>query len=187
MTKQNGDRFDPQWFQQGSPTNTTYVETFPLDLAKDNCTIATTGVANAVRIGVNYGDVLTNFTFVTATTAAGTPTAGYACVRNAAGTVVATTADFGSTARAANTAFTVAFATPYLVTDSGLYYAEISFTAGTIPTLLGIAKVNAVANGAVTTSRPVRSVSHGSAVGATPPATVATPTTVANVPYFALT
>lgn len=172
---------------QGSPANTaTLAETFPRSLANGNLAIGASGVAHATRIAMQPGDIIRNITFVTATTAAGSPTAGYACVRNASGAVVATTADFGSTARAANTAYTVAVATPYLVTDGGLYYVEISFTASTVPTLHGRAVNNAVMNGAVITGMPVLAMTHGSAVGATPPTTVATPTTVANQIWFAI-
>lgn len=188
MTKQNGNRFDREWALQGSPTNTTFVETVSRTAVMSNCAIGATGVAHATRVPVNPGDVLSSITFIIATTAAGTPTAGYAAVRNSAGTVVAQTADFASTARAANTAYTVAFATPYLVTEAGLYYVEISFTATTVPTLAGVSLHNAaVSTGSSGIGQPVLAVTHGSGVGATPPATVATPTASASIPYLVLT
>jgi hypothetical protein len=139
-------------------------------------------------IALDFGDIVGKVTFVTAGTAAGTPTAGYVAVRNAAtGAVVAQSADLGSTARAANTAYTVSMATPYLVTAPDLYYVEISFTATTVPTLAGMALEDAVQAGALGLSLTPLNITHGSAVGATPPTTVATPTTVINRVYAAIT
>lgn len=187
MTKQNGPLYDEEYLRQGSPTNTTYAESFPRHQAASNIAIAATGVVHSSTIPLQYGDVAGALTFVTATTAAGSPTAGYAALRTPSGVVVATTADFGSTARAANTAFKVSFTTPYLVTEPGLYIIDISFTASTVPTLAGKSVIHATVAGAVVSGAPILAQTHGSSVGATPPATIATPTTVATLPWFAIT
>lgn len=187
MTRQDGPRINEEHLRQGSPVNSLFTATFPRTTTLGNTVIAATGVELAVAIPLQAGDVVTNITFVTATTAAGTPTAGYAALRSPAGALLAQTADFGSTARAANTAFTVALATAQLISTSGLYIVGISFTAGTVPTLSGVTHNNAVVCGALGLSMPVLAQSHGSAVGAVAPATIATPTTVATVPQFFLT
>jgi len=187
MTRQNGPFFDENYLRQGSPTNSTFAETIPRFLAGGNGAIAATGVVLSAGIPLQTGDVARNITFITATTAAGTPTAGFAALYSPAGALLAQTADFGSTARAANTAFTVALATAQLITVAGLYYVSISFTAGTVPTLRGLDLGNAAAAGAIGLSCPVLVQSHGSAVGATAPATIATPTTTAVIPYLAVT
>lgn len=187
MTKQNGPNYDEEYLRQGSPTNITLAESCSRADTIANVAIAATGVVHTTAIPLQAGDVVRNITFVVGTTAAGTPTAGYAALRTPAGVIVAQSADFGSTARAANTAYTVAMATPYLVTTPGLYLVDLSFTATTVPSLIGKALQNAVTAGAIGLSLPVLAQTHGSAVGAIPPATIATPTTVATIPYYALT
>jgi hypothetical protein len=188
MTRQNGPRFDENYLRQGNPTNATFAESVPRTQVVSNCTIAATGVEISVAVPLQAGDVVSSITFLTATTAASAPTAGYACLRSTSGALLAQTADFGSTARAANTAYTVALATAQLITAPGMYYVGISFTASTVPTLMGVALHNAVAAGAIGLTTPVvLSQSHGSAVGATAPATTATPTTLAAIPYVVCT
>ena len=189
MTKQNGDFFDPEYLRQGSPTNATFAETCSRLDAVADLAIAATGVALAVAVPLQAGDLVSNVTFVTGGTAAGTPTAGFAALYSSASTpaLLAQSADFATTARAANTAFTVAMATPYLVTTAGLYYVSISFTASTVPTLRGCTLANAVMAGAVVNGAKVLTQSHGSAVGGVAPATIATPTTVFAVPYLVCT
>lgn len=183
MTKQNGNLYNDDYLRQGSFTNATCQESVPRINAGTNGAIAATGVELSVAIPLNAGDVVTNITFVTATTAAGTPTAGYAVLRDPAGAKLVQTADFGSTARAANTKYTVALTAPYTVTTPGLYYVGISFTAGTIPTLRSLDLGNAALAGALITNMPILVQSHGSDVGAVAPATIATPTTTAIMPY----
>lgn len=186
--RQSGTRVHPDHQLQGSPSNSsTRVENFSRLLATGNLAIAATGVEHAVAIPLEQGDVVTNITFVVATTAAGTPTAGYAVLRSPAGAKLAQTADFGSTARAANTAYTVALTAAYTVTADGLYIVGISFTASTIPTLKGIDLGNASVAGAIGLSMPILAQTHGSSVGATAPSTIATPTTVKEVPYVVVT
>jgi hypothetical protein len=169
----NGD-----WLRAGSPA--VYAESIPKLLAGADNAIAATGVEMAVKIPLVAGTVVTSLTFVTGGTAAGTPTAGYAVLRDTSGNKLAQTADFGSTARAANTAYTVSLATAQLISATGFYYVGISFTASTVPTLRGVS----LGNAAVTAVGTTLSVTHGSAVGATAPSTIATPSNAAVVPYF---
>jgi hypothetical protein len=187
MTRQAGRRTDRDYLLQGSPTNTTFRETFSRELITSDCAIAATGVAYCTRIPMDYGDIIGNVTFIIGGTAAGTPTAGYVAVRDAAGAVVAQSADLSTTARAANTAYTVPMASSYLVESPGLYYVEISFTATTVPTIAGRVFEDAAQAGAADLSLPILAQSHGSAVAATPPATIATPTTVVSRIWAAIT
>lgn len=174
---------NPSWLRAGSPAG-VFAETLDRLLAGSDLAIAATGVELSVGIPLNVGDLVTSITFVTGGTAAATPTAGYACLRSPAGALLAQTADFGSTARAANTAYTVTLATPQVIAARGLYRIGISFTAGTIPTLRGAALSNAALAGNLGVSAAILSQSHGSSVGATAPATTSSPTTTAVVPYF---
>jgi|GEM_PF-2598326 len=177
--------------RQGSPLNATFAESIPRwAVAADNA-ISATGVALAIGVPLQNGDTVSNITFVTGATAAGTPTAGFAALYSPAGVLLGQTADFGSTARAANTAYTVPLVTAQAITSPGVYYVSISFTATTVPTLRGATVGNAVVAGAIGIASPstpkILAQSHGSAVGAVAPATIASPTTVATIPYVVCT
>jgi hypothetical protein len=167
----------------GSPTGT-----FRTNLRRSECggnlAALTTQVMTSVALYLEAGEVVTNLTFCSATTAAGTPTNWWFALYSTAATpaLLGQTADQTSTAWAANTAKTVALATPYTVPTSGIYYAAIHVKATTVPTLLG-ASLNVNASAAVVTGQKVLALTSGSALTDTAPATIATPTTVATVPY----
>ena len=178
---------DENHLRQGSPSNSVFAESVPRFDVASSVAIAATGVVHSTAVPLQIGDFVSSITFVTGGTAAATPTAGFVALYSPAGALLGQSADFATTARAANTAFTVPLVTPVRITVAGLYYVAISFTAGTVPTLAGAAVVNAVVNGALGLSAAVLAQTHGSAVGATAPATIATPTTVANIPYLVVT
>jgi hypothetical protein len=185
MTRQSGDPINPDYLRQNAlGQNACYAESIPRYLAGNDGAIAATGVALAVAVPLQAGDVVTNITFITGGTAAVSPTAGFVALYSSAATpaLLAQSADFGSTARAANTLYKIALATAQTVTTAGIYYVSISFTAGTVPTLRGVTVGNAAVAGA--TGQAVLVQSHGSALGATAPATIATPTTTSAIPYI---
>lgn len=179
--------YDENHLRQGSPANSTFAESIPRYIAGTDNAISATGVALAIGVPLQFGDKVTNITFVTGGTAASVPTAGFAALYSPAGALLAQSADFGSTARAANTAYTVALATAQTISTPGLYYVSISFTATTIPTLRGSTVGNLVVNGAIGLSAAILAQSHGSAVGAVAPATITGATTVATIPYVVCT
>ena len=186
MTRQT-PYYDNDHLRQGFPQNSTFAETIPRLSATTNNAIAATGVVLSTGVPLVPGDVVRSITFATATQAAVAPTAGFAALYTPAGVLMAQTADFGSTARAANTLYTVTLATAQTAVDPGLYYVAISFTAGTVPTLWGAAVGNAVVAGNLGLSARILAQTHGSAVGAVAPGTIATPTTVATIPYLVCT
>jgi len=195
MARQSAPLFNEEHIRQGGPSNATFQESYPRYLCSVNNAIGATGVAHATFVPVQPGDVISNVTFITATTAAATPTAGFVAIYSSAGALLGQSADFATTARAANTAFTVALVSPITISGassaaSGVF-VSISFTAATVPTLRGISTGDAAVSGTTGITSPstprVLAQSHGSAVGATAPATIATPTTVATPCYFALT
>jgi hypothetical protein len=153
-----------------------------------NLAALTTQVMTSVALYLEAGEVVTNLTFCSATTAAGTPTNWWFALYSTASTpaLLGQTADQTSTAWAANTAKTVALATAYTVPTSGIYYASVMVKATTVPTLLG-ASLNANASAAVVTGQKVLAMTSGSSLTDTAPATIATPTTVATVPYCVAT
>lgn len=186
MTRQGGAYYNEDYLRQGS-SGLTFAESIPRLLAGGDVAIAATGVVLSTGVPLQAGDVVRTITFITGGTAAGTPTAGFAALYDASGALMAQTADFGSTARAANTAYSVTLASSQIASSAGLYYVAVSFTATTVPTLRGVSVGNAVVAGAMGLSAKVLAQTHGSAVGATAPATIATPTTVATIPYLVCT
>lgn len=175
------------WMLNGSPTG-TFRENVRRSECGGNLAALTTQVMLSTAIYLEAGDTVTNLTFCSATTAAGTPTNWWFALYSTAATpaLLGQTADQTSTAWGANTPMTVALATPYAVTASGVYYASIMVKATTPPTLLG-ASLNVNAAGAVVTGQKVLARTSGSSLTDTAPATIATPTTVATVPYCVAT
>lgn len=176
-----------RWMLNGSPTG-TFRENVRRSECGGNLAALTTQVMTSVAIYLEAGDVVTNLTFCSATTAAGTPTNWWFALYSTAATpaLLGQTADQTSTAWAANTPKTVALATPYTVTATGIYYAAIHVKATTPPTLLG-ASLNANASAAVVTGQKILARTSGSSLTDTAPATITGATTVATVPYCVAT
>src|SRR5512141_2621545 len=105
-----------------------------------NTAALTTQVMTSVALYLEKGDVVTNLTFESATTAAGTPTNWWFALYSTAATpaLLGQTADQLTAAWAANTAKTLALATPYTVKASGIYWASVMVKATTVPTLAGV-------------------------------------------------
>jgi hypothetical protein len=155
------------------------------DSAGDTGQVAlATGVMTSVPIYLQAGDVITNLSFRSGATAAGTPTNWWFALYDTQATpaLVAQTADQTTTAWAANTTMTKALAAAYTVTKTGIYWAAIMVTATTPPTLLG-----SVAAPAIVTGERNLSQSSGSGLTTTAPSTIATPTAKQFAPYVVLT
>lgn len=116
----------------------TLAETMPRETCPEvNTTIAATGGLILQAIYLRAGQLVSNVSFFSATTAAGTPTHQLFGLYSAALALLATSADATTAAWAANTIKTLAMTTPYRVPTSGLYYLGISVAATTVPTLKG--------------------------------------------------
>lgn len=154
-----------------------------------NVAALTTQVMTSTALYLYAGDVVTNLTFMSATTAAGTPTNWWFALYSAASTpaLLSQTADQTNTAWAANTPKTVALGAAQTISTSGVYYAAVMVKATTPPTLAGVTVLNAANLGAVVTSQKVVAVTSGASLTDTAPATIATPTTVATVPLVIAT
>jgi hypothetical protein len=162
--------------------NGTAVTNIDRSAVVGNTSALTTAVMTSVALPLVAGQVVTNLTFVSATTATNTPTNWWFALYSPAGALLRQTADQTSTAWGANTVMTKALATTYTVPTTGVYYAAVMVKATTPPTLAGVALHNAVIAGAVVTGMKVLSQTSGSALTDTAPATIATPTTIAAVP-----
>lgn len=169
----------------GSPSGTFRTNLVDRLQLSSNLSALTSAVMLSVALPLERGDVVTNLTFLSGATAVGTPANWWFALYDTAATpaLIAQTADQTSTAWAANTAKTVALSAPYTVTTSGVYYASVMVKASSVCTLAGVALENAAAAGAVVTGQAILAQTSGSSLTATAPSTIASPTTVANVPY----
>lgn len=50
MTRQDGPRINEEHLRQGSPTNSTFVESVPRWIAGNDCAIAATGVSTTLAV-----------------------------------------------------------------------------------------------------------------------------------------
>lgn len=116
----------------------TIAETIPRILCSEtNTTPAASGSLNMMAIYLYAGQLVSNITLCSATTAAGTPTNYYFALYSEDRVLLAQSANQTTTAWAANTVKTLAMTTPYRVPSSGLYYIGYYMTATTRPTLKG--------------------------------------------------
>jgi hypothetical protein len=136
----------------------------------DDVAAAATGVMLSTPIYLVEGDVVTNLTFISAGTAAATPTAYWFALYSPAGALLGQTADQTSTAWAADTVKTLALASPVKATKSGLYFAAFAMAAGTIPSLVGTGTAKGVLAGEGNLAQ-----TSGTGLTTTAPATIATP------------
>lgn len=119
----------------------TIAETMPRQTCPEvNTTIAASGTLALQAIYLTAGQLVSNITISSATTAAGTPTnyffALYSGLQSAPA-LLAQSANQTTTAWAANTVKTLAMTTPYRVPTSGVYYIGYMMTATTVATLKG--------------------------------------------------
>jgi len=144
----------------------------------------TTQVMTSVPVYLVAGEVVTNISFRSGATAAGTPTNWWFALYSNAATpaLLAQTADQTTTAWAANTTMTKALSAAQTISVSGVYWAAIMVKATTVPTLLG-----AIGAPSIVTGERNLSQSSGSSLTTTAPSTIATPTAKDFIPYVVLT
>lgn len=114
-------------------------ETMPRETCPEVNTTAPTasGTLFMQALYLVAGQLVSNITVSSATTAAGTPTNGFVGLYDGARNLLATSANQTTTAWAANTLKTIPMTTPYRVPVSGLYYVGVMMTATTIITMKG--------------------------------------------------
>lgn len=177
-------RYDPtsseDWLVAGAPSGLRAQSIRALDCNADLSAL-TTQVMLSVALPLQTGDLVTNLTFKSGATAAGTPTNYWFALYSPAGALLSQSADQTNTAWAANTVKTLALGTAQRVSASGVYYAAIMVKASTPPTLIGASVGIAGASASILSSKILAQTS-GSSLTDTAPATIATPTAVATVP-----
>ncbi len=117
----------------------TIAETIPREFCTEtNATIPTaSGTLFMQAIYLKAGQLVSNISISSATTAAGTPTNYFFALYSGALGRLAVSANQTTTAWAANTYKTLAMTTAYRVPTSGLYYIGLMMTATTIITTKG--------------------------------------------------
>ncbi|MCO1575024.1 hypothetical protein M8C13_04525 [Crossiella sp. SN42] len=143
----------------------------------------TTQVMTSVALFLRKGDVVTNLTFRSGATAAGTPTNYWFALYSSAATpaLLAQTADQLTAAWAANTTRTLALASPVTIPADGIYWAAVMVKATTVPTLVGQSPLASAPLLAGAGEKTLAQTS-GAALTTTAPATIASPAVAATVP-----
>lgn len=178
------------WQSDGKTPNTAFnrsnLPRFGLtDSGGDSSNVAlTTQVMTSVPVYLVQGETVTNISFYSGQTAAGTPTNWWFALYDTSSTpaLLYQTADQTSGAWAANTKKTLALSTAYTATKTGIYWAAIHVKATTVPSLLGTISLPPI----VTGERNLAQTS-GSSLTATAPSTIATPTVQLFTPLVVLT
>lgn len=184
-------RYDPvhgtDWLMEGSPSADRSQNMRLLDCNADTDPL-TTQVMLSVAVPLQPGTLVTNITFKSGATAADTPTNYWFALYSSAATPakLGQSADQTTAAWAANTVKTLALTTPVQITAAGVYYAAIMVKATDLPSLIGKSVGIAGAAASILSSKVLAQTS-GSALTDTAPATIATPTTIASVPFVVLT
>lgn len=171
-------RSNLEWFALANPTDGA---------------LAATGVGCAVPIPVEVGDTFTKVSLLAGATAEATGTHAFVALYSGIATpaLLAQSADnTGSAAVAASARFDFTLASAVTVTAAnapgGFIYASIAITAGTIPTAMVVSIPTAVGYQWYTTGPLFLSATHGSALGATAAATIASPSAKAVAPIVFL-
>jgi hypothetical protein len=116
----------------------TLSESMPREICPEvNTTVAVSGALNMQAIYLTAGQLISNITLASATTAAGTPTNYFFALYDGNRNLLAQSANQTTTAWPANTIKTLAMTTPYRVQVSGVYYIGYFMTATTVVTLKG--------------------------------------------------
>jgi hypothetical protein len=116
----------------------TIAETHPREIVTEiNSTLAASGTLNMQAIYLTAGQLVSNITLHSATTAAGTPTNYFFGLFDINRNLLAQSANQTTNAWAANTQKTLAMTTAYRVPTSGIYYIGYFMTATTVPTMKG--------------------------------------------------
>lgn len=186
MSRQNPNVTEAAWLWGGSPNGGVVIENYGRELISADLSALTTQVMLSVGVPVQPGELISSVSFLSGATAAGTPTNQWGALYDDDGTLLVQSADLLTAAWAADTAKTFTFTKSVAAVRGGIYYAAVMVKATTVPTLMGRSVNRAAAAGAIAAGQKVLAQTSGSALTGTAPATIATPTTVANVPYVVL-
>lgn len=117
----------------------TVAETFPRQLCPEaNVNVLTSGTLTLVAVHLKVGQVVSNISFFSGSTAANGPTNQFFALYSRLGQLLASSANDTTTAWAANTIKTLAMQSAYTVRKSDIYFIGIMVTASSaVPNLKG--------------------------------------------------
>lgn len=143
----------------------------------------TTQVMASFAIFLPAGAVISNLTFRSGATGAGTPTNWWFALYDTAATpnLIVQTADQTTTAWAANTTMDLALTAAQTLSVSGVYWASVMMKATTPINLLGSIVSQAAASAGLVAGQKAKAQTSGSALTTTAPATIATPTAIVGI------
>lgn len=156
----------------------------PLDPTANNSTpLVNTGKISLTALWLPAGMLISNFNFVTGPTASSGMTHSWFGITDSTGKQLSHTVDQTTTAYAANTAVSIALSSQFKVPSEGNYYALMSMTGTTLPTLATVTPVG---------SSPAMIISGNSSTVSTTPGTDGAssfplPTAQLAVPYVYFT
>ncbi len=160
----------------------TVAETMPREFCTEtNVTGPSSGTLWLQAVYLKAGQVVTNISFFSATTAAGTPTNQFFALYGSEYNLLAQSANDTTAAWAANTIKTLAMTTPYTVPVSRFYHVGVMVAATTVPTFKG--QPNRI-GGTLSGRFPVLSGTSNTALTTTLPITANTPSTAGNTFSF---
>jgi hypothetical protein len=161
----------------------SFQENFPRDqIAADLVASLSTGVMTVVALPLAQNDQISTLTFLSGATAMVTPTNLWAALYDPSGNLLQQSTT-GTPAWGADTALAFALNAVVVAGATAVYFAALMVAATTVPTLMGKTVGRASASGAVVTGQVPLARTAGSALTTTAPATIATPTTIATIPY----
>ncbi|MFG2722710.1 hypothetical protein ACGFW5_31090 [Streptomyces sp. NPDC048416] len=178
---------NPQWLAAGQPFG-TYRTNLERGLVVSDFAVLTTQVMQSTLVYLQAGDLVTNLTFKSGATAAVTPTNWWFALYSddATPVLLAQSVDQTTAAWAANTAKTLALATPVSIPRSGMYSAAVMVKAGTTPSLLGAGTILGAVSGFVAGDLMLAQNS-GASLAATAPSTITGGSAIGFVPRVVAT
>lgn len=187
MTRQSGPLDNEEYLRQGMHGDHTFVESIPRWAVRSDMDAALiSGEMLCVAVPLQPGDTAAVITFVTGATAANTVTAGFVALYSddAIPVLLDQTSSLAGQTFDANTAYTFPIPIPHTVVEAGIYYAAISLTATTVPSLRGTALGNRAVAGDLGLGVAVLAMNTGSALGDTAPPTIDIHTLWGSLPYL---
>lgn len=158
-------------------------ENIPRYLADTDTAALTTQVMTSVALPLQAGDLVSTLTFRSGGTAANTPTNQWTALYGPDLALIGQTPDLLNEAWAGDLEKAFSFATPIRITAAGVYYAAIMVKATAAPSLAGHTVDHAEISDGLITGQVNLAQTSGSILTTTAPATIATPTAIATVPY----
>jgi hypothetical protein len=178
-----GDRFGHLNSLDTASPDTLLERSIPrLDATDVTIALATTGKMTLAKVTLEGGELVTNLSFISGTTAGATMTSWWLALFDPDGKLIAQTADQVAGAIAASTVFTLPLSAPKRMGQSGIHRIGLCIAASTVPTVRGITLPPAITVG--TPAEGVISEETTATYTTTAPAVLPALTARLGTPYF---